>query len=96
VERFLRFYENADVLIHDAQYTREQLKRRRGWGHSAWPDVLDIAVDAGVKRLILFHHDPDHSDSVLDEMNAAVQRRLATMGATLKCSLAREGDLLIV
>jgi len=96
VERFLRFFEGADLLIHDAQYTPEELERRRGWGHSAWSDVLDIAVGAGVKRLILFHHDPDHSDSILDEIQEAVQRRLAALGATLECGLAREGDLLIV
>jgi phosphoribosyl 1,2-cyclic phosphodiesterase/CheY-like chemotaxis protein len=96
VERFVRFFESADLLIHDAQYTPEELERRRGWGHSSWTDVLDIAVAAGVKRLVLFHHDPDHSDSVLDEIHAAVQRRVAATGATLRCSLAREGDLMVV
>jgi phosphoribosyl 1,2-cyclic phosphodiesterase/CheY-like chemotaxis protein len=92
VERFLRFFEGADLLIHDAQYTPEELERRRGWGHSAWPDVLDIAVEAGVKSLLLFHHDPDHSDQFLDEIHTAVQQRVALIGAPITCGLAREGD----
>lgn len=96
VERFRKFFEGADVLIHDAQFTPEELQTRRGWGHSAWPDVVDIAVDAGVKRLVLFHHDPDHADNTLDAIHAAAQERIAAAGATVACSLAREGDLLVV
>jgi phosphoribosyl 1,2-cyclic phosphodiesterase/CheY-like chemotaxis protein len=96
VNRFLQFFADADLLIHDAQYTPEELERRRGWGHSAWPDVLDLAVAAGVKQLVLFHHDPDHSDSFLDGVHAAVQERVAATGAPITCGLAREGDLLII
>lgn len=96
VERFLRFFEGADVLIHDAQYTPEELERRRGWGHSAWSDALDIAVASGAKHLVLFHHDPDHGDGILDEIQASVDRRAAAMGATLRCTLAREGDRFVI
>ncbi len=96
VDRFVRFFADADLLIHDAQFTPEQLTRRRGWGHSAWTDVLDIAVTAGVKQLLLFHHDPDHSDSVLDGIRNAVQQRVAASGLSIACDLAREGDLLII
>jgi phosphoribosyl 1,2-cyclic phosphodiesterase len=96
VERFLRFFENADLLIHDAQYTPEELSRRRGWGHSAWTDVLDLAISAGVKQVALFHHDPDHSDSFLDGIRSAALQRAAAAGVGITCDLAREGDLLIV
>jgi phosphoribosyl 1,2-cyclic phosphodiesterase/CheY-like chemotaxis protein len=96
VDRFIRFFADADLLIHDAQYTPEELAQRRGWGHSAWTDVLDLAVSARVKHLILFHHDPDHADSFLDGIRAAVLQRVAAMGATIACELAREGDLLVV
>jgi ribonuclease BN (tRNA processing enzyme) len=96
VDRFVRSFDAADVLIHDAQFTPEELERRRGWGHSAWPDVVDLAIDAGVKQLVLFHHDPDHSDEILDRIEAAAQRRVTDAGSTLKCSLAREGDVVIV
>jgi len=91
VERFLRFFAEADLLIHDAQYTPEELERRRGWGHSAWTDVLDLAVDAGAKQLILFHHDPDHTDTFLDTVGAAVQQHIADTGSGIACELAREG-----
>jgi phosphoribosyl 1,2-cyclic phosphodiesterase/CheY-like chemotaxis protein len=94
VERFVRFFADADLLIHDAQYTAEELTHRRGWGHSAWTDALDLAVAAGVKRLILFHHDPDHSDGFLDTVGSAAQERIAQSGASITCELAREGALI--
>ncbi len=93
VDRFLRFFADADLLIHDAQYTPDELKHRRGWGHSAWPDVLDLAIAAGVKQLVLFHHDPDHSDGFLDAVGSALQKRVAESGSSIACELAREGAL---
>jgi phosphoribosyl 1,2-cyclic phosphodiesterase len=45
-----------------------------------------------VKSLLLFHHDPDHSDQFLDEIHTAVQQRVALIGAPITCGLAREGD----
>jgi phosphoribosyl 1,2-cyclic phosphodiesterase len=59
--------KNADVLIHDAQYTPEELKTRKGWGHSSWAQAIELAKQAGVKRLALFHHDPDHDDDFLSK-----------------------------
>ncbi|HSD50993.1 MAG TPA: MBL fold metallo-hydrolase, partial [Candidatus Methylomirabilis sp.] len=94
VERFIRFFADADLLIHDSQYTREEAESRVGWGHSAWTDVLDLAIAAGVKHLILFHHDPDHSDTFLDAIGAAVQERIAESGSGIACELAREGALI--
>jgi phosphoribosyl 1,2-cyclic phosphodiesterase/CheY-like chemotaxis protein len=96
VDRFVRFFQGADLLIHDAQYTPEEVQQRRGWGHSAWPDVLNLALAAGVKQLVLFHHDPDHTDSFLDGIRSAVQERIAELGASITCDLAREGDLISI
>ncbi|MBI4537716.1 MAG: response regulator [candidate division NC10 bacterium] len=96
VERFLRFFAEADLLIHDAQYTPEELERRRGWGHSAWTDVVDLAAAAKVKRLVLFHHDPDHSDAFLDSLLVLAEKRAASSGTALTCDLAREGDLIVL
>jgi phosphoribosyl 1,2-cyclic phosphodiesterase len=93
VERFIRFFADADLLIHDAQYTPEELEHRRGWGHSSWPDILDLAMAAGVKQLVLFHHDPDHSDSFLDAVGVALRKRIAESGSSIACQLAREGVL---
>jgi len=66
---------NADLLIHDAQYTPEELKEKRGWGHSSWEQAVEVAKQAGVKRLALFHYDPDHTDSFLLKIEKQCQDR---------------------
>src|SRR5258706_219436 len=63
----------ADLLVHDAQYTREEYPSRVGWGHSSLHDALAFGALAGVKRLALFHHDPARDDDALD---AAVEAAL--------------------
>ena len=60
--------EGADLLVYDGQYTPAEYKSHVGWGHSTWEEGVQIAHDAGVKELVLFHHDPDHSDAFLDKM----------------------------
>jgi len=60
--------ENADLLIHDAQYTDQEYSERVGWGHSRVADAVGLARLAGAKRLITFHHDPAHDDQELDAM----------------------------
>lgn len=64
-EDYVEFCKNADILIHDAQYTPKEIPDRRGWGHSDYEAAIDLAQKAGVKRLILFHHDPSRADSEL-------------------------------
>jgi ribonuclease BN (tRNA processing enzyme) len=59
---------DADLLIHDGQYTDEEYKKYKGWGHSTWRQCCEVARLAGVKRLIVTHHDPDHDDAFLAEM----------------------------
>jgi len=63
--------KNADLLIHDAQYTPEELKTKKGWGHSSWEQAIEVAKLAGVKKLALFHHDPEHNDTFLSNMERA-------------------------
>lgn len=76
----------VDALIHDAQYTRSQVATtKKGWGHSGWEDVLDLAVQSQVKRLFLFHHDPDTTDAELNERQLLAQQ---TFPNTI---VAREG-----
>ena len=62
--------KETDILLHDAQYTADEYKARAGWGHSSMEDALTFAGLTGVKRLILSHHDPMHSDAQLDELYA--------------------------
>ncbi|MCI0346648.1 MAG: MBL fold metallo-hydrolase [Chloroflexi bacterium] len=61
----------VDVLLHDGQYTDEEYRQRVGWGHSSISHAAQLADLAGVRELVLIHHDPDHSDDVIDEMVAA-------------------------
>ncbi|MFN8671885.1 MAG: MBL fold metallo-hydrolase [Candidatus Sericytochromatia bacterium] len=67
--RLVNFSKNADILIHDAQYTKEQYKTCQGFGHSTMEMAIDVAKAANVKRLYLFHHDPRHSDETLDKIH---------------------------
>ncbi|MGH2349705.1 MAG: MBL fold metallo-hydrolase [bacterium] len=66
--------ERADLLIHDAQYTLGEYERHVGWGHSAIEHTVGFAALAEVKHLLTFHHDPGHSDEMIDRMEQAVQR----------------------
>jgi ribonuclease BN (tRNA processing enzyme) len=58
----------VDLLIHDAQYTPAEYLTHVGWGHSTLPQAIAFATRAGVKRLVPFHYDPDHSDQLLDQL----------------------------
>jgi phosphoribosyl 1,2-cyclic phosphodiesterase len=58
----------ADVLFHDGQYTTAEYRERVGWGHSSVEQAAAFADLAGAERLVLFHHEPDHSDAVVDQM----------------------------
>jgi len=65
----LELCTGADVLINDAQFTPQQLAgSRKGWGHSSWLESVRLAKAAGVRQLVLFHHDPDSSDKALDDI----------------------------
>ena len=60
---------DADIFINDAQYTPEQLETtRRGWGHSSWREGVKIAQQVRAKTLVLFHHDPDSTDRMVDSI----------------------------
>lgn len=67
-QNIVNLARNADLLIHDGQYTADEYKKYRGWGHSTWEDAVEVAVRAKVKRLIITHHDPNHDDDFLAAM----------------------------
>jgi phosphoribosyl 1,2-cyclic phosphodiesterase len=72
---FLPIVRGIDVLIHDSQYNRADLKNeKKGWGHSAWEDVVDLASEAQVKQLFLYHHDPETTDEQLNERQFLAQQ----------------------
>jgi len=61
-DEFAKFCKDADILVHDSQYTTQEIKTRQGWGHSDYQTTFEMAYKAGAKKLILFHHDPSRTD----------------------------------
>jgi phosphoribosyl 1,2-cyclic phosphodiesterase len=86
-----RFVQGAYLLISEAQYTDEEYKSKRSWGHSTFEDVIGLAVKAEVKQLALFHHDPEHSDETMDGFVAGCQELISSRGYQIRCFGAQEG-----
>jgi ribonuclease BN (tRNA processing enzyme) len=80
--------QGVDLLLHDAQYTREEYPRHVGWGHSTMHDALAFARLAGVKHLVPFHHDPGRDDAGLE---AAISAAMADMDSDFPVTPAAEG-----
>jgi phosphoribosyl 1,2-cyclic phosphodiesterase len=78
----------ADILIHDSQYTQEEYLHRKGWGHSSISDACLFASFAEVKKVLLSHHDPSHTDTFLNDMFASFKK---SAGNIPPASLAKEG-----
>ena len=79
---------DADLLIHDAQYTDEQYKHCLGWGHSTYRHALEFAAQVGAREMVPFHHDPSHDDATLDRL---LEDALRQCRPGLKLSQGREG-----
>lgn len=90
-ETFVDFCQQADVLIHDAQYLPEDMPAKRGWGHSIVPNVLELAAAARVRHLVLFHHDPDRNDDAIDTIQDDARAWLAREAPDIRCTAAFEG-----
>lgn len=83
--------QGVDLLIHDAQYTAAEYARRVGWGHSCVDATVRVAAEAGVGRLVLFHHDPDRTDAQMDTILAEAQAQAKVLAPRLVVEAAREG-----
>jgi phosphoribosyl 1,2-cyclic phosphodiesterase len=79
------FARDADLLIHDGQYTEEEYMQHKGWGHSTWQQAVEVAIKANVKQLIITHHDPDHDDDFLDALEREARQIFPN------CTFAKEG-----
>jgi ribonuclease BN (tRNA processing enzyme)/DNA-binding response OmpR family regulator len=86
-----QFVAGADLLIHDAQYLASEYGEHIGWGHSTVEYVVDIARRADVARLALFHHDPNRTDSDVDELVALARTHAAARGYSGEIFAAAEG-----
>ncbi len=76
---------DADVLVYDSQYSQEEIgKDKKGWGHSSWEEGVRVCEDARVKQLILFHHDPDNDDQMIDRLQEKSQARFPNSRAAFE------------
>jgi phosphoribosyl 1,2-cyclic phosphodiesterase len=85
------FIHEADVLILDSQFSRDEYGRHEGWGHGCVEESVDLALRAGVKKLVLFHHDPDHDDRTIDGFVRHARALVKQAHGKLKVEAAREG-----
>lgn len=85
--------QGADILIHDAQYTADDYQKKRGWGHSCYIDTVNTAIDAGVKELYLFHHDPNYDDIQMGQIHKHAVNIVRGRNSDMKCHLAQEGTI---
>lgn len=90
-EDIIRFLDGTDVLVHDSMYTPEQVEHFRGWGHSSYAEAVELAAEAGVKQLVLFHHRPEHDDGTVDEIVGRAQALAETLDHKVEVSAAFEG-----
>jgi phosphoribosyl 1,2-cyclic phosphodiesterase len=87
--RLVKLAQGADLWILDAQYTSEERLRRTGWGHSSHFEAVQLAMEAGVETVALFHHSPNHDDSTLDQM--ALEAAESAASTQAKVLMARDG-----
>ncbi len=92
----VEFTHGAGVLIHDSTYTAEEYDHHHGWGHSTYTDAVNLALEAGVERLVLFHHKPERADEEVDERVMQCRELVKQRGERLDVVAAAEGMTLRV
>ena len=73
-QNILNLIEGADLVIYDSTYTEEEFPAKVGWGHSTWEEGMRLCQAANVKRLAIFHHDPDHNDDFMDDLAKTAEK----------------------
>jgi phosphoribosyl 1,2-cyclic phosphodiesterase len=89
--RLIDFVEGADTLIHDAMYLDQIIQARAGWGHSTPRQAVDLASEGHCRRLILFHHEPEHDDAAIDRLLADTRDYARRVAPRLEVDAAVEG-----
>ena len=92
--RVTEFMRDADILIHDAQYTQQDYERKRGWGHSCYIDTVTSAIDANVKNLFLFSYDPNYNDKEVNRLHASATKLIAESQTDIMCHKTCEGMII--
>ena len=85
---YMEFCRGADLLFHDAEYTPSEYESKKGWGHSLYTDVLDLAMDAGVHNLGLFHINSERTDDQVDLIVDDCRRIIEEKQSSLHCFAA--------
>jgi len=80
-DNVIELAHDADIFFYDCQYTPEEYESKKGWGHSTWKVGVDIAKEANVKKLVLFHHDPEHDDVFLRKTEAQAKEMFPNLMA---------------
>src|SRR5712691_8705830 len=88
----VKFLHGSDILILDTQYTDEEYQAHIGWGHGSLSTAVSLALDASVRKLVLFHHDPNHDDAMIDTMVENARKLAAKSETYLEVEAAREGE----
>ena len=88
---YLEFIKDADMLIADGQYTDDEYPSKKGWGHTSLTLLHKISYAAGVKQLIVYHHDPMHTDSFLEDLVHQYAHSYDTFDPPMQVIWAREG-----
>jgi phosphoribosyl 1,2-cyclic phosphodiesterase/FixJ family two-component response regulator len=95
-QKMVEFLRGTDVLIMDSQYDCEEYKHHVGWGHGCVNEVVTLAMEADVKRLFMFHHDPNHSDAKVSQLEAQARQLVAAKHSKLQVEAAREGATFVL
>lgn len=90
-QELLDLIADADVYIGDAQYFPDEYARKTGWGHTSYVDTVALALEAGVKHLVLFSHDPMHDDAKIDAKLAHCRQLVQDRGSNMRVTAAAEG-----
>lgn len=89
--QLVEFVGGADTLIHDAMYLDQIIQARAGWGHSTPRQAVDLAREGRCRRLILFHHEPEHDDAALDRLLADTRDYAVRVAPGVEVDAAAEG-----
>jgi len=90
---YVDFAHGADLIFHDAEYTMEEYRKTKGWGHSAYMHTVRFALDAGVKALGLFHHSQERTDAEIDAIVSECRELIKKEGSDIRCFAVAKGDV---
>jgi ribonuclease BN (tRNA processing enzyme) len=89
---YMEFSSGAELLMHDSEYTEEDYKTKKGWGHTIYTDALKLALEAGVKKFGLFHHNQERTDEQLDGLVQNCRKIIKDKNKKLECFAVYEGQ----